>query len=336
MENNKEKEIQESNSKYQVLEKDEARKKVLLIYNPNSGTGRFPEYLDLIIARFQEKGYLVQPIRGLDRDLLDYALSSMHPEQYRQIVVVGGDGTINIVVNAMVRHNLDLPLAIFPFGTANDFAYYMDIPRDINRMVEVALGDKIISVDVAKMNDKCYINVAAMGTLVDVSQKTDPNLKNTLGVTAYYLKGFSEIVNLHAIPVTLRSKEMTGDVEMFFMIVMNGCSAGGFHQVAPESDISDGKLDVIVFKKMKMHELAPIFFEVIAGNHPNNKNVLYFQTEELYLESAEDVSTDVDGEKGEKLPLHFTVLPRRLRIFCADPEEPTADDLSRYLYRAMM
>ena len=334
MENNRENE--NKNRKYQVLQKDDARKKVLLIYNPNSGTGRFPEYLDLIIARFQKKGYLVQPIRGLDQNLLDYAFSSIHPEQYRQIIVVGGDGTINIVVNAMVRHNLDLPLAIFPFGTANDFAYYMEIPRDINKMVEVALGDKVLPVDVAKMNDKCYINVAALGTLVDVSQKTDPNLKNALGVTAYYLKGFSEIVNLHAIPVSLRSKEMTTTVEMFFMIVMNGCSAGGFHQVAPESDISDGKLDVIVFKKMKIHELGPIFFEVMTGNHPSNKNVLYFQTEELYLESTEDVSTDVDGEKGEKLPLHFTVLPKRLRIFCADPEEPAAEDLSRYIYRAMM
>ena len=318
-----------------ILEYEE-RKKVLLIYNPKSGNGVFPNYLDLIIRRFQERGFLIRPIRGTEHRILDYAFSHIHQEQYRQIIVAGGDGTINIVVNAMVKYNIDLPIAIFPSGTANDFAYYMNIPHDINAMIDVALGDQVAYADVAKMNDKCYINVAAMGTLVDVSQKTDPNLKNTLGVTAYYIKGLSEIVNLHAIPVSLRSNECNEDIEMYFMIVMNGCSAGGFRRVAPESDISDGLLDVIVFKKMKLHEMAPIFFEVLSGNHPQNKNVLYFKTNDLYLESPEDVSTDVDGERGEKFPLHFTVLHKRLRIFYAEPEKYFDDEMERYKYRSII
>ncbi len=293
----------------------ESKMKVLLIYNPYSGNGMFPKYLDLIIERFQAKGYVIRPIRGGDKRVLDYTFSHMHTEHYRQIIVAGGDGTINVVVNAMMRHNIDLPIAIFPSGTANDFAYYLDLPHDIDEMIDIALGENMSYADVAKVNEKYYINVAAMGTLVDVSQKTDPDLKYTIGAGAYYIKGISEMKDLHPITLKITSEEYSGEVEMYFALVMNGCSAGGFKRLATESDASDGLLDVMIFKKMPIHEIPPLFFEVLTGNHLSNKNVIYFQTSELLLESPEDVSTDVDGEKGEKFPLRFSVLNKKLKIF---------------------
>ena len=291
------------------------RKKVLLIYNPNSGNGMFSSHLDLILNRFQQHGYIVRPIRGADNEILHYVFSTMHQEDYRQIIVAGGDGTINIVVNSMIKHGIDLPVAIFPSGTANDFAYYFDLPHEINSMIDIALGNAFTYADVAKVNERYYINVAAMGTLVDVSQKTDPNLKNTLGVMAYYLKGLSEVTNLKPIKISLKSEEYTGEEQMYFMIIMNGCSAGGFKRVAPAANINDGKLDVLLFRKMALHEIAPLFFNVLQGNHQENKNVLYFKTNHLILESDVDISTDVDGEKGEEFPLEFTVLPKKLKIF---------------------
>ena len=56
----------------------------------------------------------------------------------------------------------------------------------------------------------------------------------------------------------------------------------------------------------------------VHGRHPNNKHVLYFQTDELTIESSEDISTDIDGEHGEKLPLHFSVLAQRLDVFVSE------------------
>lgn len=291
------------------------RKQILLIYNPNSGSGMFIRHLDNIIEVFQNAGYLVTPVRGSRNPILDYVFENMDQKRYRQIIIAGGDGTINTVINAMMRHNIDLPIAIFPSGTANDFAYYLGLPHDFAGMVEVALSDNIMPTDIAKVNDKYFINVAAMGTLVDVSQKTDPNLKNTIGVMAYYLKGMTEVTNLHPIKIKLTSEEYTGEEEMYFMVIMNGCSAGGFKRISPDADATDGLLDVMLFRKMPFHEMAPLFFNVLYGNHTENKNVLYFQTNELFLETEEDVSTDVDGEKGEKFPLKFTVLSKRVRLF---------------------
>lgn len=293
----------------------EKRQKVLLFYNPHSGNGMFKNNLDGIIDRFQESGFQVVPVRAAKGVAIQQALAEMDQSMYRQIVVAGGDGTINICVNAMIRNNIDLPLAIFPTGTANDFASYFALPKDIESMVDVAMGDKFTYADVGKCNDRYFINVAAMGSLVDVSQKTDPNLKNTLGVVAYYLKGASEVVKLRALPVKLTTDDKVIEEEMYFMLVMNGMSAGRFKKLSPTSDIQDGKLNVILFRKMPIIELVPLLFGVISGNYLENKNILTFETDNLVIESEEDISTDVDGEHGEKLPLHFSVLEKKLRIF---------------------
>lgn len=297
------------------------REKVLLFYNPNSGNGMFQKYLDLIIERFQENNMQIIPVRAAKGKTINEIFRTMNPGEYRQVIVAGGDGTINICVNAMIRHNIDLPLAIFPAGTANDFASYFGLPKEIDKLIDIALGNKFTYADVGKCNDKHFINVAALGNLVDVSQKTDPNLKNTIGIFAYYLRGASEVVNLKAIPIKLTTPEAVYEEEMFFMVVMNGESAGGFKNLSPESNINDGKLNVIVFKKMPILELAPALLGVLSGQHIKNKNVLTFETSQLTIESTEDVSTDVDGEHGEKLPLEFNVLKKKLRILTESGEE---------------
>lgn len=291
-----------------------SRKKVLLFYNPHSGNGMFKSNLDLIIGRFQNAGFIVVPVRAAHGDVLDNVFKFMDQSQFSQVIAAGGDGTINICVNAMLRNNVDLPLTVMPAGTANDFAYYFDLPHDINEMLDIALGGKFTYADIGKVNNKYFINVAAMGMLVDVSQKTDPNLKNTLGILSYYLKGLTEVTNLRPIPVKLTSSEFSGEENMYFMLVMNGRSAGGFKKISPHSEINDGLLDVMLFKEMPILEFGPLLLSILQGNHQENKNVIYFKTDNLVIESTVDVSTDIDGEKGEKFPLHFSVLPKKLRI----------------------
>lgn len=293
---------------------EEQKLKVLLFYNPNAGNGLFKNNLDYIIDRFQHQGYLVIPVRASKGNMLNKVFETMDQSEYKQVIAAGGDGTINICVNAMINNNIDLPLTIMPAGTANDFAYYFDLPHDIKDMLDIALGDNFTYADVGKVNEKYFINVAAMGMLVDVSQKTDPNLKNTLGILSYYLKGLTEVTNLRPIPVKLTSKEFSIVENMYFMLIMNGKSAGGFKRIAPHSEVDDGLLDVMLFKEMPIMDFAPLLINIIQGNHQENKNVIYFKTEELTIESPEDVSTDIDGEKGEKFPLHFSILPKRLKI----------------------
>lgn len=288
--------------------------KVLLFYNPNAGNGLFKNNLDLIIEKFQKKKMFVEPVRADRKDILHEVMREMKPGEFKKVIAAGGDGTINIMINAMMQYNIDLPIAVFPSGTANDFAYYFDIPHDLDSMLKIALEEHYTYTDIGRANDRYFINVAAMGFLVDVSQRTDPNIKNTLGIISYYLKGVSEIPNLKPIPVKITSEEYTSEDRIYFMLVMNGRSAGGFKRIAPLAQINDGLLDVMLFKEMPILELAPLLFNVMTGQHHENKNVVFFQTKKLYIESEQLVGTDMDGEKGADLPLEIEVLPRKFRI----------------------
>lgn len=292
--------------------------KVLLYYNAYSGSGIFKNNLDYIVERCQERGFQLVPVRSAKGIVIDEVLSKIDQKEYSRIIAAGGDGTMNICVNAMIKHDINLPLALFPAGTANDFAYYFEIPTNIESMLDIALGNTTMKADVGVVNGRNFVNVTALGALIDVSQKTDPNLKNVMGTMAYYIKAFTELPKVRALPVTLTTPEKVYEEEIYFMVVMNGESAGGFRKLSPQSSINDGKLDVIAFRKMPIVEFGPLLFEVMKGRHPENKHVLYFQTEELTIESPENINTDVDGEHGEELPLHFNVLRNRLDIFVSE------------------
>lgn len=296
----------------------EKGKKVLLYYNPFSGNGSFKSRIDYIIERFQERGLQIIPVRAAHGKAIDRAMAEMDQNEYRQILVAGGDGTINICINSMMKHGISLPIAVFPTGTANDFAYSLGVPSSFEQMVDIALGDSTRFVDVGKVNNRYFINVAAMGTLVDVSQKTDPDLKNNIGVLAYYLKGLSEVPNLKPIPMTFITDDKVFDEKIYFMVVMNGKSAGGFKNISPEAEIDDGLLDVVIFKKMSFLDLPKLLIKVLKGHQSNDKNVIFFKTHRLRIESPVDVSTDIDGETGEKFPLDFSVLSGGIEIFASE------------------
>ncbi|MDR0817712.1 MAG: YegS/Rv2252/BmrU family lipid kinase [Clostridiales Family XIII bacterium] len=288
--------------------------KVLLFYNPKAGNGVFSSNLDAVIVAFQQQGQVVVPIRAGREDILDSVFTDEGFKGYSKIIAAGGDGTVNIVVSAMVKYGIDIPLAIFPAGTANDLAYYFDIPAEIDEMLEIATGDNITPMDVGTVNGRCFVNVLAMGMIVDVSQKTDPLVKNTLGVMAYYLRGVAEIPKIRPIPVRLSTPDNVLDTEMNAMLVMNGRSAGGFKRVAPDASISDGLFDIVLFRDMPITNWGSLLMGLMTGQHTENKYVTHFRTDQLLIESAEAISTDMDGEEGEPLPLDVKILPGRIRV----------------------
>jgi YegS/Rv2252/BmrU family lipid kinase len=290
------------------------KNKVLLFYNPSAGNGLFKNNLDLIIEKFQKRKLFIVPVRADRKSVLNEIMRDMDPAEYKKVIAAGGDGTINVLVNAMIQHNINLPIAIFPSGTANDFAYYFDLPHDLDSMVKIALEERYTYTDIGRTNDKYFVNVAAMGFLVDISQRTDPNIKSTLGIISYYLKGVAEIPNLRPIPVKITSEEYTAEDRIYFMIVMNGRSAGGFKRIAPQAEVNDGLLDVVILKEMPIIEFAPLLFNVMTGQLYEDKNVVFFRTKKLCIESEHEVGTDIDGEKGADLPLEIEVVPKKFRV----------------------
>ncbi len=293
---------------------NEPMKKVIFFYNPISGNGLFGSRLDEVVKCFQARGRVCIPVRLDRKGIVDDIMRIVDPSEIECFGVAGGDGTINVVTNAMLNAGKRVPIAIFRAGTANDFASYYEVPDDIDDMVEVACSGRTVKADVGRANEKYFINVCAMGFMVDVSQKTDPNLKNKIGALAYYMKGVEEMSQLRPLPVRLTSAEYTGSEDMYFMIIMNGTSAGGFRRVSTIASMQDGKFDVLLFRKMAITDYAPMLVAVLQGNHLQNKNVLYFQTSDLLVESDEEFGTDVDGDVCPKVPLRLVSYPGAIDV----------------------
>lgn len=287
-------------------------KKVRFIYNPYSGENSIINELDNVIKMHQEVGLTIVPYRIQKGKNLEEALNIID-ESYSYILIAGGDGTVDSVVNVMEKKNINIPIGILPVGTANDFAKFIGMPADISEACKQILDSKPTKVDVGRINNKYFINVASTGLFTDVSQKTDVNLKNTIGKLAYYLKGLEELPNFRRLKIKLTSKECNYEGEMYLILVFNGKTAGNFN-LATQADVTDGKLDVIIFKAVQIYELLPLFIKILKGEHLDSDKVVYFKTDDVYIESTEDIVTDIDGEKGPDFPLRIRCIKGGIKV----------------------
>ena len=287
-------------------------KKVRFIYNPYSGENSIINELDNVIKLHQEVDLTVVPYRIQKGKDLAEALDIID-ETYSYILIAGGDGTVDSLVNAMKHRNINIPIGILPVGTANDFGKFINMPTDIQEACKQILDSKPVAVDVGKINDKYFINVASTGLFTDISQKIDVNLKNTIGKLAYYLKGIEELPNFRKLKVKLSSKECNYDGEMYLLLVFNGKTAGNLN-LATEAEITDGKLDVIMFKAIQIIELLPLFIKLLKGEHLDSDKVVYFKTDDVYIESSEDIVTDIDGERGPDFPLRIQCIKGGIKL----------------------
>lgn len=288
-------------------------KNVKFIYNPYSGENSILNNLDKIVRLHQEAGYSVIPYRiNKDIDVVE-AFDDFKDINYNYVLIAGGDGTIDNVVNAMARIGISIPIGIIPVGTANDFAKFLGMSSNIEKACKQILSSEVTAVDLGSINDKYFVNVASTGLFTDVSQKTDVNLKNTIGKLAYYLKGLEELPNFRKLNIEIKSKEVEFDGQMYFMLVFNGQTAGGF-KLANQADSSDGLLDVIIFKAVSIRELLPLFVKVLRGEHLDSENVIYFKTDDIQIDCHEDIVTDIDGEKGPDFPLNIKCKKGALKV----------------------
>ena len=287
-------------------------KKVRFTYNPFSGEGSILNKIDKIIEIHEERDYQIVPFRISKNKGIKEALEIVD-ESYSYILIAGGDGTVDVLLNAMKEKGLNLPIGILPVGTANDFGKFINIPQDIEEACKQILSSKPVKVDIGKINDRYFINVASTGLFTDVSQKTDVTLKNAIGKLAYYIKGIEELPNFRKLKIKLKSKEVDYNGEMYLMLIFNGQTAGNF-KLATRSSAMDGLLDVIVIKAVQIFEVLPLFIKVLKGEHLDSNKVIYFKTNDLYIECEEGIVTDIDGERGPDFPLHIQCIKDAIEV----------------------
>jgi YegS/Rv2252/BmrU family lipid kinase len=289
--------------------------KALLIYNPVSGRGRTLTYLNHLIDYCQSKNISVIPLQTPYNE--DTLFSLLEGSDFKYIFVAGGDGTVNKVVNSIIKYTPRPPLGIIPTGTANNFASNLGL-HPVNSVIKDMNLNESFFIDVGKANSKHFITAALGGPLIEMWHNVDQKLKNNLGMLAYYLAGtLKGIIEMPKLLKTAEIEVISGGKrvfhgEVFLFLIFNGRDAANFSCLVPHASLTDGLLDCIFFRKCSPGDFLNLLVKVMIGNHIRDKNVLYLQVENLHINGPSGVITELDGEKGPPLPWEANVLPQRL------------------------
>ena len=294
-------------------------KRAILLYNIQAGKGRAEKKLDKIVSIFREHDYEIQPLQ------IDFSVNPFdNISDVDLVVVAGGDGTLNYVVNRMKERGLDHTLGVLPAGTANDFAGALGMSRNVYKAARQIATGEVENIDcgvVEPMNGKgeklYFVNIFSFGIFTTTSQHTSDEMKHKFGRLAYGIAGMHDLKNMHGIPLTI-----TTDTESFYYptlmaLVFNGETAGRV-RLARKSSLRDGVFDCLFLRKRNAFLSAMNMLLYLIGIKP--RAVKFLRTKSLTLVTPTDEDTDVDGQNGGHFPLRVTCLAGELKIVC--PKHP--------------
>ena len=165
-------------------------KKARIIYNPTSGRELFKKHLPEVLQKFEQAGYETSCHATTCEGDAIQAAKVAGERGFDMIVAAGGDGTINEVVNGIAELEERPHIAVIPVGTTNDFARAIGIPlNNVIQAVEVILNGEPQKIDIGRVNEHYFINIAGGGRLTELTYEVPSKLKTMVGQLAYYLKG---------------------------------------------------------------------------------------------------------------------------------------------------
>lgn len=292
-------------------------KELFIIYNPTAGRQWEQDKVFEIARQMQMKTdwivslYATKGPRDAER-----IAATMQARGVDIVMAAGGDGTIHEVINGLMQHENRPRFAILPAGTVNDFARQLKLPNNVGDVVDMLIAEQVRTVDIGRINDRFFINVAAGGAFTSIAHEVASEWKTWFGKLAYYVQGAvmmpSEISKSYEL--TFQTPESEFTVNTLLFLVSNTASVGGFSRALPNASYQDGKFDCLVIEQAPIPELVDIFTRFLMGIHVQHSKVHHFQTQDLTILGKSQVPIDVDGEKGDLLPVKFHMEPSALEL----------------------
>ncbi|MBQ8295749.1 MAG: YegS/Rv2252/BmrU family lipid kinase [Clostridia bacterium] len=297
--------------------------KCIFIYNPVGGKGKVAAKLSYIIKELKEKYDEVDVYATkCAGDMTQMAKEAA--QTYDVIVFAGGDGSFNEVVQGVADLEHIPQLGYIPTGTTNDIAHTLKIPANIKKALKVIKHGKCEKVDCMKVNDRYAMYVVAAGAFTSATYMAPQKQKNKLGWLAYGIEGLKNNLKLQVFDVICKKKNESYCTDCVLITFINSRYVGGF-KMNRQASIKDGKIEGIVVHQKK----KPNFFKRIRalltiarlflfGYNTNAKHLSKFEGSSFDIEVGEDVTWNIDGEKGGTGNVHIEVVPRKIPIIVSE------------------
>ena len=278
-------------------------KKILLIVNPCSGRARMRTELLGVVEIFSRAGYLVTVYPTKARGDATSRVSSLGSGEYDEIVVCGGDGTLNEVITGLMRSGNKYTLGYIPSGTLNEWSSGLKISRNIKKAAEDIASGRKIKLDIGKFSDKYFSYTASFGAFTDASYSAPQDVKNVLGQAAYFFEGIKSLGNIKTVHLKFSAdgREIEGD--FLFGAVSNSMSVGGIVKFDESAvKLNDGKFEILLIRNPdNILKLQPIIDGILKRDF-NREGLEFFTAENVTVTGGDGLSWTLDGEyaRGEE------------------------------------
>jgi diacylglycerol kinase (ATP) len=247
---------------------------------------------------------------------------------FRNIIVVGGDGTLNEVVNGIFFqshvHPSEITLAMIPVGTGNDWCRMFHVPSEYEKAVQLIRQNKQFVQDTGvleytgkggNMEKRFFVNIAGMGFDAMVAEKTNEDKDKGKGSPlSYFINIFTSLFSfkIARTKITLDGREIK--TEVFSMTAAIGQYNGGGMRQAPRSCPDDGLFDLTIIRKIGKFKVIRNVIKLLDGSFTRLPEVSEFRSASIHIDSHPELYVETDGESLGKSPFRFSILPRSLHV----------------------
>lgn len=230
---------------------------------------------------------------------------------------MGGDGTLNETINGLAQANKPIDFGFIPLGTINDLARALNIPLHPEVAIDMLPRCKTVKVDIAKANDRYFINTIATGIMPEAVGHVSIEQKTRLGPLAYFLTGIKAMQAHETSLFKITTPEGASIYRSPLIVAMLTNSVGSFRNLAPQARVDDGNIWLGIFKDFNYLDLIKVIPEFLSGQPLTSELMTLKALEEVRIELLSDhpLSTNMDGDSGPSFPLDIKVLPSFLSVY---------------------
>lgn len=291
----------------------------VFIINPAAGKGRAVQMIRHIESRFKDfvQSFEIS-ITEAPGHAAKIAKEAVSGRGLVRIYSVGGDGTFNEIVNAVADYP-NVELGIIPCGSGNDIARYLYPVIDPLKLIRVLPASTSTAIDLGKINDKYFANIASIGFDAEVVINSQYIKKFPLvsGSMSYFLSVFYTLLKLKKYPlrITLDDKPSVEN-DYLLSIFANGTYYGGGIKAAPFAKMEDGVFDFCLIKSISRIKILKFFHYFKSGKHNHSKieELNFYKGKKAVIESAIPFPVNYDGELRIEKHVTIEILPKHIKV----------------------
>ncbi len=271
-------------------------KKLLFIVNPKAGLKKNRNYIDEAVQVFEEAGYKVG-IKYTKKRLDGTNIAREHGARVDLVVCMGGDGTLNEVIQGMAEKEIATPLGYIPAGSTNDFAASLGLSSNPKTQAEFIVSHEAKPLDMGMFNGRYFVYTASAGIFTETSYSTPQKMKNRLGHFAYILHGSRELFRIRSLKLKIELEHTTHEGKYIFAAINNATKVGGIMKLDKEAvEFNDGEFELMLVEFPKnpvefIRLAVKIFTQQFTGK------ITLEKIKSARITDCTDIDWSLDGEK---------------------------------------